>query len=448
MTLATGLVALHSATTDPNIITVIDSLFQLCIGSTVIYCTFAQQLFQLDGELFDIPTIEEEESHQFRESNHLCLDHRLDDVFAKKLTNFPYMQLRRMYNCFGLRDVARQSRDGEHIYVHTGHFHKGTPCCYKYHPEEMFLYVFTKMATGMSAQKIVDAWFGGDYTRWVFGYRWCIWYLDERYKNIIGHQSLLRYLDDFPRFHRCIEAYCQRDRVYTDKQTHVREVVPGIPELPQHFSIFGFIDDSHEHVCTPFAGPDGDFQGAPRRREYDLAQQAIYSGYTKLHGIKTENVLLPNGISTCYGPVSSRRNDRGVLNSSGINGFLESIQMNSPVVYKLLGDGIFGLGLRCIVSYYRAAVGRPLTQDEKDVNSALKAARITVEKHFSQQNVVFRICNYRYGFKLAQKHGYAVEQLRVCYLLVNCYNCMNGDQAGSTNTFGCSPPKLEEYLAL
>jgi hypothetical protein len=122
--------------------------------------------------------------------------------------------------------------------------------------------------------------------------------------------------------------------------------------------------------------------------------------------------------------------------------------MNSPVVYKLLGDGIFGLGLSCIVSYYRAAVGRPLTQDEKVVNSALKAARITVEKHFSQQNVVFRICNYRYGFKLAQKHGYAVEQLRVCYLLVNCYNCMNGDQAGSTNTFGCSPPKLEEYLAL
>jgi hypothetical protein len=51
MTLATGLVALHSATTDQNIITVIDSLFQLCIGSTVIYCTFAQQLFQLDGEL-------------------------------------------------------------------------------------------------------------------------------------------------------------------------------------------------------------------------------------------------------------------------------------------------------------------------------------------------------------------------------------------------------------
>ena len=35
---------------------------------------------------------------------------------------------------------------------------------------------------------------------------------------------------------------------------------------------------------------------------------------------------------------------------------------------------------------------------------------------------------------------------RSCTLLINCYVCCNGDQAGSTNTFGLTPPRLGVYL--
>ena len=33
----------------------------------------------------------------------------------------------------------------------------------------------------------------------------------------------------------------------------------------------------------------------------------------------------------------------------------------------------------------------------------------------------------------------AIEQLRVCHLLTNCYICLNGDHAGSINTFNIHP---------
>ena len=61
---------------------------------------------------------------------------------------------------------------------------------------------------------------------------------------------------------------------------------------------------------------------------------------------------------------------------------------------------------------------------------------------------LFRICKTRDGYKIAKERHDAIEQLRVCTLLTNCYVCMNGDIAGSDNTFGLSPPMLKEYLRL
>ncbi len=72
-----------------------------------------------------------------------------------------------------------------------------------------------------------------------------------------------------------------------------------------------------DKVLVPFSGPDGDYDGAPRRAQYIDAQESVYSRWKKLHGIKLETVLLPNGIITLFGLVSARQNDRGTLNLSG-----------------------------------------------------------------------------------------------------------------------------------
>jgi hypothetical protein len=52
------------------------------------------------------------------------------------------------------------------------------------------------------------------------------------------------------------------------------------------WDVFAFIDDSIDHISTPFSGPRGDYEGAACW----AAQQAFYTGYIKAHGIKVETI--------------------------------------------------------------------------------------------------------------------------------------------------------------
>ncbi len=89
-----------------------------------------------------------------------------------------------------------------------------------------------------------------------------------------------------------------------------------------------------------------------------------------------------------------------------------------------------------------------MTNAQKRCNTAMRSARITVEKNYAMVSNLFHICSNKDNYKIAKEKPYAIEQLRVCTLLTNCYVCMNADVAGSDNTFGLSPPKLSDYLRM
>ena len=164
---------------------------------------------------------------------------------------------------------------------------------------------------------------------------------------------------------------------------------------------------------------------------------------------------MPNEITTVYGLVSARRGDAGLLQMSNLNVFLAWIQYGAFffsgawLVYSVFGDSAFSIGLECCKSYYRTFTnGGQLSDEETKVNHALKAAWITIEKNYAMIGNIFRICESPEASKLAKKNPYALEQLRVCHLLTNCYVCLNGDQASCDSMFGCTPPKLDDYLQL
>ena len=401
-----------------------------------VYAVQMRHLFQIDHDLFDIPQHELDQPRQHRPRRHLRIDRIDNDREALKMTHFKKGQLHDLFQGF------RLSRFNHEIRVGTGHVNPRTnnENCYVFHPEELFLFTMTVCATGMTKEKIVDNYFGGDYARWSHGYRWMIIYLDNEFADIMGHVGLIRWLPHFQRFHDSIERYMQTDRQRIDEHGNPY-TIPGIDRLP--YRVFGFIDDSIEHVSTPHSGPDGDFEGAPRKALYEDAQRSVYNGWKKLHGIKVETIYLPNGISTLFGPESARENDLGTLNHSGLDDFLAILQMTTPPADRFFGfgDGIFR-GLNTIKTYYRATLGVPLTAAMILLNSAFKAARITIEKNYGLSSTVFKVCENKNAHKLGQIHPYAVEQLRVVYLLTNCYICLNG-----THTFDLAPPTLEQYLS-
>ena len=401
---------------------------------------------RFDGELYDIPLLEYLHTREFRPRQHLRIGALRDDMTARKMTRFSVDQLYRLYDLFGLRQYCLAHGEVD-IRLSTGHQRNGSENCYRYDPEELFLFTLTKIATGQTNESIIDTWFGGDYARWGLGYRWFVFYLDNRYQNIVGHQGLSRFLPQFMDFRDAIERYLQEDRWYEDHLGN-KTWVPGLDEMP--YNVGMFIDDSVDGVMVPFSGPAGDFQGAPRRPEYFLAQESVYSGWKRIHGVKVETIYLPNGISTVFGPVSCRQNDRGTLNQSGLDNFLGNIQRDLPVDQRVMafGDSIFRGTLQNITSYYRAVAPGVLTAEEVKINAAYRAARMPIERAYGQLSCVQRICDTRRGLQLGKRHPYALEQLRVCHLLMNCYICLNGDQGGSVNTFACNPPRLEDYLSL
>lgn len=407
----------------------------------------AASLMSLESFLYDIPDAEWDTSREFIPRRHRTFGTLRGDMESRKMTNFSLSQLERLFELFGLRQyIAARNWDGE-IRVPTGHTNRrGVACYYNFDPEELVLFTLTKCKTGMKNNQLVDTIFGGAYSRWSYGYRWMIFYLDDRYRTILGHGCLLRYLPDFMTFRNAIERYVQKDKVYYDNAGN-RLDVQGLAHLP--FNIFGFIDDSIEKIQVPYSGPEGDYEGAPRREQYMNGQEAVYSGWKKIHGIKNETVYLPNGICTLYGAESARENDRGTLNRSNLDAFVGMIQTHLPLNLrcKLFGDGIFHGALQNIITYFRSIGNVPLSYHELTTNAAMRSSRMPIEKFYAHKDNLWDVCAHTAGH-LAKKHPYAIEQLRIVYLLTNCFNCFNGDQGGSVNTFGLTPPRIEEYLAL
>lgn len=253
-------------------------------------------------------------------------------------TGFRKHQLIRIYMNFGIEQEA--GIDGYiRVSNRNGQFHR-------FHPEEIFLFMMTKHRTGFSNKHLCDLIFGGWPSPWSHGWPWILHFLDEKYAHIIGHQGLARFLDKFPRFFNSIQNFI-RQRTIHHFNDGTAEATSGLNFLP--FVIFGFIDCTIFRICRPYSGPAGDFVGAPRNSRYYNAQRAVYTRFKKLHGVKIETVMLPNGISTVFGPTSARPNDvAGVLRMSNLDEFLFALQQGSRRIFSLFGDGIYNVaGLHC-----------------------------------------------------------------------------------------------------
>jgi hypothetical protein len=264
--------------------------------------------------------------------------------------------------------------------------------CYCFHLKDIFLFLMTKCRTGYLNREMCDLIFGGHSSRWSFVYPWIFKYLDTRYARTILHKKLLDYVDDFPSFYDAINHFIQKSSIhhFTDESAKEHD---GLNFLP--FSIYGFIDCSINRVSRPFSGPDGDYVGALRKAMHDAAQRSVYMGYKKCHGIKGETVLLPNGISTVFGPTSAWIHDiGGILQISDLDNFLVQIQQGKPHVYCAFGGSAYNAQyLQCIQSYYISHIpGVAITNNKKICNNQIKPCHQAIEWSYGDVENIFRIC--------------------------------------------------------
>ncbi len=89
---------------------------------------------------------------------------------------------------------------------------------------------------------------------------------------------------------------------------------------------------------------------------------------------------------------------------------------------------------------------------KKLCNQQMTYVRQTIEHCYDDIPNIFLVCNQddsiKLGLKDADETCCALQQLRLCHLLMNIYVCLNGNKASSYTKFNCLPPKLKDYLAL
>ena len=191
------------------------------------------------------------------------------------------------------------------------------------------------------------------------------------------------------------------------------------------FRYIGFIDNTMFAFCRP-GGVMGEGAAAPRVPLE--VQQAWWTGWKKLHGMKWQTVVLANGMDLqVYGPLSVRQNDLDTLVLSNIEEDLKILMQEDEIKYKLFGDS----------AYYDSEIigtggGR-----------GMASVRESVEWTYCDVKVHWKDCDYKHVLKLRQQP--VAKIIFVCMLLRNAYVCLHGSQ--STEYFCMLPPTLEYWLS-
>ena len=186
---------------------------------------------------------------------------------------------------------------------------------------------------------------------------------------------------------------------------------------------WGFVDGTVRPICKPGQN-----------------QRIVYNGHKRVHSIKFQSVIAPNGlIANLAGPYEGRKHDAGMLAESGL---LNQLQMysftpagNSLCIY---GDPAYPLRAH-LQSPFRNG---QLNQYQAAYNKAMSHVRVSVEWAFSDITNYFAFLDFKRNLKIGLS---AIGKMYICCaLLRNARACLYKNT--TSNFFDMDPPRLDNYF--
>ena len=169
-------------------------------------------------------------------------------------------------------------------------------------------------------------------------------------------------------------------------------------------------------------------------------QRVLYNGHKKVHAIKFQSVVTPNGlVANLFGPVEGKRHDSAMLARSGLLPLLTQharAPNGSPLC--IYGDPAYPLRPQLQTAFKGAHV----TQLQSQWNQAMNATRVSVEWVFGDIVNYFKFLDFHKNLKIQLS---AVGKMYiVCVLLQNARSCFYGSI--TSNFFDCEPPNIQSYF--
>ena len=170
-----------------------------------------------------------------------------------------------------------------------------------------------------------------------------------------------------------------------------------------------------------------------------IDQRVVYNGHKRIHALKFQSLVLPNGIiDNLRGPYEGRRHDSTMLFQTGL---LQQLMVHAHYNANPLciyGDPAYPLTIH-LQSPFR---GVNLTANQKAYNKAMSEWRVSVEWLFGNIKNFFRFIDYHKMLKIGLS---AVGKFfLVSGLLQNAHTCLYGNLV--SEYFNMQPPTLEDYF--
>ena len=290
---------------------------------------------------------------------------------------------------------------------------------YKFTGDEIILIALTRLHWPLAWNNVVKEFPGR--MRWDLqkAFKWFLDFMIVNWAYLIVNNREY-WLPFFP-----IHAEAMRNKLAALPREENRQFFPHADDPNGGYRVAFLIDDTIIAINRVGGGPREGGEMAPRVPIE--VQQAWWTGWKKLHGLKWQTVDMPNGMNfDVWGPISVRRNDNYALHHSDIENKLRTLQQDQQLKFAMLGDSAFsnsdvmcsggGRGM--------AAIREPIEWDYKDLKTMWKYLDYKHVLHLKKQPVA--------------------KIVFVCMLLRNAHVCMNGNQ--TAQYFHCQPPSFEHWV--
>ena len=236
-----------------------------------------------------------------------------------------------------------------------------------------------------------------------------------------GYYRVLEHI--YNTFKRCVDDITRWSTVAGDWATSIHEA--GAPAM----RCAGFIDGTFRPCSRPVRG-----------------QRQIYWGYKKLHGLKYQSVIGPNGlIIDLFGAIVGRRSDSYMLARSQLLARMAALCQAAGNPFYLYGDPAYPLSMYILRGYKGA-----MTPQQQAFSTAMSRLRVSVEWGFALVLADWKYVDYKKNLKLLQQP--IGKMYFVACILANMKTCVTASHAldGFGNLiaqkFRVSPPSLHDYL--
>ena len=194
---------------------------------------------------------------------------------------------------------------------------------------------------------------------------------------------------------------------------------------PGEFKYCCFIDNT----IIAFSRPGGVMEeGEAGERVPEELQEAFYSGWKRLHGMKFETVILANGMDlTVFGPETVRHNDLFMKGASKVEERFKALQQGRALFLKIFGDSAY-------IDTDTVGTGG---------GRGMASVRETIEWSYKDLKVLWKYCDYRHVLKIRKQP--VAKIVFVCMLLRNAHVTMCGGQGGEF--LDMAPPTFEEWVS-